>query len=751
MIKIYQGTQHQVNQHLLTLKNELAPVFCLYNHKEFPQGFGGMRMLVQYLKDQFSETEVQRILEADAAIASFIFPEMEKTLSESQKKEYLFYHARLESRLNVPYGLFERMAKLIGNLLESYEFAILIPDLRTIDSESLRVFENYYRSYPDSRRELVLGFPTDIVDVVDENGITWARFQGDVQYFIGGFQQYPQSETILLKNNPDATSARVTWNNYQLVTPEEATYNRISADVPLNSEQIREVIGVMDASYHRYSFRAVMLIGEKLLATQSRIDNVLKSYIHGLIGSAANFYQFSHHANPPFDLYMTHHFEEALRYEDRPAIRMALLYRISFTYAERRSEINIALEWAEQFVREAAALTVSQKQRDYHLSWAYNVRGYLYAHLGRIEEFAKDADNAYKLLDNGIKKMEKEEDTTFNYWLQDYKLSIFNLSIHQVYTGDEVNQYEYSKAWHKKMSDIMKFMPRIMLFDTFHWIDFHRNKFTLREALKSAEEGIQDAKFYKHGQIYVYTFCAADFTYRMGKAAEALELFKKAEEIRPYYNDLFYIYSMQWFIGNCYSRMKLYNEAESTYQAELAKSKTSEYRIILRCKLALVAAHKGEQNKVEVHINAAIEDALEYGEQNLLIKVASTAAYCLYAIGETEQAAAALSKAQELAQAPAEAEKSLNDAYLFEMYLHQLLIESYSEPVFLQALQHLRKALNDIESWWHLPAFKQFVTTFEKSNATRLADAQVIDGLNVFKAAFAERVESMVAEMATLN
>lgn len=749
MIQIYQGTQEQINYELFKIKSQLQRAFYLYNDNEFPEGFYGVRTLINHLKEQFNEREIQQLLQEHKAISCFIFPELENTFSEQERKEYLFYQARFESRLNVPYGLFEMVGRLVSRLIDGHSFSIIIPDLTIIDSESLRVFENYYRHHPESKNDLLLGFATDIVDTPDSNGITWKRSQGDVQYIVGGFSQYSNSEVIDIKSIiPEKKSADNVKKITRPLSQEEDLFNRLSNSGRMDDKQVMQVITFMNAAYGRYSFRAVILIGSKLLSVQPHLNPILKSYVHGLIGSAANFYQFSHHPNPPFDDYLTYHFEEALRYEDRPEMRTALLYRVTFTYAERKSDLENAAKWAEQFVKEANELALSWKQRDYHLAWAYNVIGHVYAHTNRFEYCARDAAKAYKLLNEGIKKMEKEEDPTFNYWLNDYKLSIFNLSIHQVYTGDEINEYEYSKQWYKKMASIMEFMPRIMLFDTFHWVDFHRNKFAMHDALRSAEEGIEDARSYKHGQIYVYTFCAADFNYRIGNASRALELFKKAEEIRPYYNDLLYIYSIPWFTGNCYMKLDAYDEAEAAFTGDLLKNNSPEYKISLRCKLALIAAKKNDKKEFEERINKAIDAAIENGEQNLLIKVASTAAYSLHLLQDKKNSVEALEKAREVANSPVEG-SSLNEAYLFEMHFYHLLIHGYDEEVFLSAIQLLRGALNDIETWWYLSLFKNYVRIFEKSNSGHLTNKTVKEQLEVFAAAISERREPATLQVAT--
>ncbi len=749
MIKIIQGTQNQINQYLFAQKNQLDQALCLYNSQTFPSGFFGVRMFIHYLEKRLGVNQVRKIIEANKAIASFIFPDLFKTLNDLEKREYYFYHASLESRLNVPYPLFEKVADFLSKIIKDHSFEIIIPKLSTIDSESLRVIENYYRHYPSNKQDLFVGFPTDMEDVVDANGIIWERYQGDIQYFVGGFMQYENSELI----SPLAYSNDVfpvTWNDYHDVNSEALVFNEMKDSDVLDEGKVNAILSIMNTSYERYSFRAVMAIGARLLECKVKLDPVLKAEIHCLIGSAASFYQFTHHANPPFDDYLAYHFQEALLHEKRAGIRLALYYRISFTYAERREDIDSAAKWTDQFVQEIAELELTDKQRDYHLSWAYNVRGHVYAHTNKFARAAEDAEKAFELLNSGIKKMEEEEDTLFNFWLNDYKLSIFNLTIHQVYTGDEVGELEYSKIWHKRMSYIMSFMPRIMLFDTFHWVDYHRNKFNMRAALQSAEEGINDAIAFKHGQIYIYTFCAADFNYRMGYHEKALDYFIKAEALRPLYNDLLFMFSMQWFIGNCYLQLNRWDEARAIFSNELKRNVSTDYNIQLRSKLALLSALMMRKLDAEQEMNAVIDEAVEHGEKNLLVKVATTAAVSLSCLNENELSIEAINNVLELVET-SDDEVSLNKGYLFETYMQALLIKGYDENICVNCMRLIPEALNDIENWQYLPLLKNSMTIFEENNANSEMRQELKENLAIFNLALLERKEVLANGIEQLN
>ncbi|MCA6361501.1 MAG: hypothetical protein IM638_00550 [Bacteroidetes bacterium] len=740
MIQVIQGAQHQINFFLHEFMQRESNVFVMHTHKEFPSGFYCMRMFTDYLKQRFGEEEVLQQLRADAAMNAFIYPEAASEMNDQDKKAFSSFSARFESRLNVPYGLFERLAALLSKLIGSNTINLIIPDIRMVDSESLRVIESYYRIYSPSSMSLYLGFTTDVIDKEDVNGIIWERYQGDVQFFAGGFLQYENVQHIKLT---DGETTSVIWNTYDVVTAEEAIYNQLVSAKHISELPLNEIRAQLHESYARFSFRAVMKTGVALLERPDFTDNAIRAEVHGLVGSAANFYQFTHHANPPFDDYLMYHLEEALKYETRADVRMALFYRICFTCAERRSDMPAAEKWINQFVEEVNTSSLSDVQRNYHLAWAYNVRGHVYAHTGRFEEVERDGEIAYQLLFDGIRKMEAEGETTYNVWLTDYRLSIFNLTIHQVYTGDEENEYAYSRKWHKRMDEIMSFMPRIMLFDTFHWIDYHRNKFDIINALKSAEEGIQDAIELKHGQIYVYTVCAADFNFRLGNIEKALDYFSRAEKLRPVYNDLFYFLSTSWFKACCLAKLGRYAEAEALFTDELKNNPAPDYRIGLISRLAVIEAGKGNRSEFEALINTAIDEAVDLGELNVLLKVALTSCQCLLQLGDNQNGREALEKVNELIQNAAHENETLSKTTLLETAVCNLMLNGYQENQVLAALGILKEALNDIESWQYLPVLSRFVEEFEMNKHHSSHENAVAEALEVFHFSFGQQREAI--------
>lgn len=746
MIQILQGTQLQIESKLMQHHLATASIF-IYDNAAFPKGWAGFRTLIHALKST-NKTQVATVIANNKALSSFIFPELESEFTEAEKEKYLFYHARFQSRLNVPYDLYKQMAFLLEEFLKNNTETIILPDLTRIDSETLRVFENYYRYFPESTQKMIVGFATDISDVEDADGITWERSEGTVQYFVGSLLMHKTTETILLTDAFETTPSETpSWKTQHIPNDEETLYNSLKPTI--TAEEAEKAIEMMRRSYARFSFRAAIKIGLRVLEYCKVLNQQQKATVHGLVGSSANFYQFSHHANPPFDAFLAHHLVKGLDGETAPEIRSALLYRITFTYAERMGNLEEALLWGEKTVDSALQNKLDEIAYNYHVAWSYIVRSDVYAHAGKFDKFVADSQKAYAILEKGIANMEEAPNNEYNYWLIDYRLSLFNMSIHQVYTGDELNEYDHSRIWYAKMSDIMKTMPKIMLFDTFHWVDYHRNKYEIANALKACEEGIEDAIELKHGQIYVYLFCAADFSYRMGNSAKAKEFFQSANDYRPMYNDLFMEISMNWFIANCQTRLEEFDEATALYNEELQIADTEEYQIKLYCKLAWIAAKRGNSEQFEAHINKTIDLAVGYGEQNLLLRVVTLAGNCLHELHKTQEAKDAYNQAFSLISSLNEVEQQdqLNHAYLLDLHIGYMIENGYNEKMTAQSLKLVPKALDDLESWWNLPRLLPFVNTFLKNNLTQ-HDKMLTEGIETFIKAIQQRTDINEAAIA---
>jgi tetratricopeptide (TPR) repeat protein len=729
MIQVVQGTQHQINFFLSEIHKQSDVVFVLHTNKTFPSGFYGIRMFIDFLKKTRGDQFIQQLLIANRPIAAFVYPELAKGMNDRERLEYQFFAARIESRLSVAYGLLERLAALISSLAGDENIDLLIPDIRTIDSESLRVIENYYRYHEHKNLNLYLGFTTDIIDDIDADGITWHRYQGDVQFFAGGFLQHENVEHII----PELGElAQADWGSPDEITEEEEVYNRIKSATALDDQLISEVFAQINQSYERYSYRAVMKIGLELLSREDFTSPLQRAQMHGWVGSAANYYQFTHHPNPPFDDFLVYHFQESLKHENQPEVRLAVHYRLCFTFAERRDDLVSAEKCTEDFIFEINNSSLSELQKNYHLSWAYNVRGHVYAHTGRFANAAADAEEAYKILYAGMRKIEQEENVEFNVWLKEYQFAVFNLTIHQVYTGDEENEYDYSNFWYKRMDDVMTFIPRILMFDTFHWVDYHRNKLDIVNALKSTEEAIADARKYKHGQIYIYTVCAADFNYRLGNIEKALDYFKRADKLRPIYNDLFYFLNINWFEGVCLMKLGRYEDAEAVFLQELKNNPTVDYRIQLITRLAMIAAIRTNKNEFETLMNTAIDEAVELGELNLLIQVAIASCRCLLEIDDKENASEALLKVIELRDSAIENNVELSKTVLLDSCIIQLTMNGYSHEIVEQVLTVLPEALNDIESWQHIDELAAFVEEYQNQLPDSAIESKLKKSLEVF-------------------
>ena len=73
--------------------------------------------------------------------------------------------------------------------------------------------------------------------------------------------------------------------------------------------------------------------------------------------------------------FIARHLEAALAEEKMPAVRCALLYRLTVAYSRRLGRLNEAERWAEVAIAEAEAIEVTD--RKYQTSWALNILAYV--------------------------------------------------------------------------------------------------------------------------------------------------------------------------------------------------------------------------------------------------------------------------------------------------------------------------------------------------------------------------------------
>ncbi|MEO1628492.1 MAG: tetratricopeptide repeat protein, partial [Bacteroidota bacterium] len=619
-------------------------------------------------------------------------------------------------------------------LLKPCDCQLFVPDMSQLDPETLRTFDHYYRFVPDASQQLIVGFPTDLVDRPDERGITWHRSTSTVQFFVGGWKLYPHATHIVLDQNAPAEET-VNWHETNIPSPEVQFLQSLD-EGNWTEDRVDALLNWMEQTYGRYSFRAVLKAGMNFLEKIDALDAVQRSTLHGLIGSAANFYQFSHLPNPPFDRFLVGEFHKALEHESRPAVRCALLYRIAFAYSERLENQEEAEKWADQAVEAAAHPHLSRLQQNYHLAWACNVRGHVYAFHDRYDDFVKDSALGYEILKSGVAQLEETSNDPFNYWLDDYRMSLFNLAIHQIYTGDETDRYDYSREWFPITEGVVKKMSPMLRFDTFHWIEYYRNKLSLRDALAAAERGIADAFKFKHHQIYIYSFCAADLSYRIGDAAKAVEFFQMAKKHRPVYNDIFKGLSPDWFIAKCHERLGQKDKAAAIYQSLLTLEKDEHLSMKCCLQLAQMEARRSQRETADQYINQAIDLALKQAGPNPLLKVAATAGQCLHWLGDEAGARDAYQRANDLSAG----QDAINGHYLLESLVGQLIAFGYDEALAERAIRLIPEAIDEIDSWWNLNELRPFIELY--TEGSNKEDQDIQNGLQVFETALAERIDS---------
>ncbi|NOQ70390.1 MAG: hypothetical protein GQ574_00185 [Crocinitomix sp.] len=702
MIKILKGSKKAVTNAFIEKQNQDG--HWMYALASFPIGWFGIRLIM----DQVDSERCQRVVSNNKAVCSFVIPSLIKELNQKEQDERHLLKAKVYSHMNRPYEIFEAMADVLKELLDSEQRTLFIPDMAPLDFESIQTINTYLRLYATEAPDMFVGFATDLEPSwQDENGIIWERNPLVVQNMISSFQV--NGEMIEVYENENNTEQRelATYSDLDFALhahPEQECVALLESGVELSAEQTDSIIEVIENSFENYSFRGAVKLGLMLSKYDKKQRTEKTNRLHTLIATAAHFLQFSHDGNPPFDAFLEGTLKKALEEDKRPAIRCALLYRMAFTLAERKEDFEGGLPFADLAVKEATDLIETAPLMGIYVkSWAHMIRGFIYGFQSKLDAFNDDVTLAIKLVRAQIPALKNATSAEDKSWQIEYDAGLFSHTNHQIFTAEELGLHDYTTKLFAQTEAVMNQVHPINLFDPFHWVDFHRNKYQFTEALVAARRGIKDGMIYSNGiYIYIYYFCAGDISYRIGENEDALDFLLNAEKIRPIYNDMFDGYPLNVFIADCQILLGQLDSAEERLISELTRSNEADIRI----KLATIYALRGNEKIATDYMNEAIEIASGKETLMALIEVATAAGKIGQTLSNNDQALEAYEQALDFIAEGIEGYDFMNATVLTDLYLGLLELNGYDLELVAKFLKLIPKAVDTPEAW---PSFSRAI------------------------------------------
>lgn len=758
MKKVYIGNRVQLDSKFLELEKQYKDktVLWLYNNEEFPLGWKILNLLIDELKQSFGGQKIDAILNKHKVIASYAIPSMYNTLTDQELKEWHYHSTKLYTQTNRPVFIHNEWGKVLYELLTEHDCIILIPDLSLIDSESLGTISGMFQQYPEMKQVIISGVANNYRKQDDSNGLCWKQGDVNIQSYINSLQLFDDFEKEILPNSETSQNNTLTRKSTQDIAKANEEYKVhlwLSNDEESNiKENTTYIVEVIKRAYQRFAYKSAIYLGLDALRFKDDFSKSEQAMLYGLIGSAGHFDQLSHHEHTNFDNFLIHHLTEAINLETDPILRCSLHYRLVYAIAEREDDFETSVKWVEQEINEASNSNLSSIQKAHQQAWGYSISGHININKGEEDAFNKDIEQTFSILELEMTRLfdgETYKDLDpleLKFWQEEFCLSHFHFAAHQVFFGDELDMPDYSRKWIGKAKESLAKVSDKNRFDVFHWIEYHRSKLELNKALECCDYGIEDAYKHKNTLMYLYQFSAADICYRIGDYEKAADYYENAKRLRPHFHDVFGALSIDLLIGYALLKTDKYKEAEPIFIAELNSEKDTEpnmFHVKLWTYLALISAKEGKDDLANERINKAIEYAVEIGDKNILVFVASHAGEVASIIGNKEDAINAYAQSLDIAKnEEGILSNQLDNANVLYAVLGHFKHSGYTEQLLIELLKNTKAnlILDSGDGWALLHDFLPYIATVLNSgNPIIIEDEDLKEGIKLLKQAANER------------
>jgi len=702
-----------------------------------PRSWNGVRNLLAELARRRGRGAVEKVLARHRAAASRLLPRLAADLSAAERAAARRMTACAESHLShnllVQRPLFEAWAELLAELAAGTTF--VVPDVARLDRASLGALRTLYRRHPRRAPDLLLGFDPRRPDPKpDGEGLIWELPAADVLQVVLGFQTLADTEVLEAEAGggerpergqpPEGALAASPWED----AVEAAAWGLLGRREPLDALGVERFVTAIQAAFGRFAFTASLHLGLGLLASEASLTPEQTAEVHGLVALAAHNRQFRSLGNRRLAELLEGHLRAAWERETRPARRSALAYRLAVTVGRRRKEPEAALEWATRSVDEARRDGIERRQAAHLEAWGRNIRAYCWMETGRSAAAVEDCETAFALLDDVVRAETGETDraaanaaTAPEPLVREiaftHALLADNLAALAEMEGDD----EAFVRWKEIGESPAEGVPGLVRFEGLSWVRFHRRRGRLDLALPRALAALEAAHAEQDAlREYRYAVQAADLLDRLGRSAEALELFRRARELRSRLGDPAFLRPVTAAEAAAARRAGRLDEARARLEEALAETE-SPARAELLAALGEVAAAADDGAEAERRIGEAVEEAVAGGARDVLLRVAVAAGEASQVLGRRDEAREAYGRALDLVGSTGE-EPDLEAqpppaADLLAVRLG--LAETSPEPPtcddLRQLLALLPEALDDADTWARIPRLVSLVRRAETS------------------------------------
>jgi tetratricopeptide (TPR) repeat protein len=699
--------------------------------------WNGVRNLLAGVARRRGTDFVAGVLARRPAAASLVPGCFQGELSAADRAERELLAARPDSHLShnllIQRPMFAAWAELLHALLDNGGFTLLVSDLARLDRESLAALRAFYRRFPASAPDLVVGYdPRHDTPAPDSHGLIWESPADDVWRIALGFRALPGAVTEDLEDRGKIDPAA-------FAAPDED-------GGPLEDGAAERAVDEMRAAFRAFGFSTVVRLGLALLRHEPRLDPERTAELHGLLGLAAHNRQFLTRGNRRLADFLEGHFRAALAAERDPVRRSCLCYRLAVVFGRRKGEPEPALAWARQAIEEAETPGLPPLRKAHLQGWAHNIEALALLRSGRPAEAEVSCERAFALLDEALAGLPAgvEPSTAPDQLVREaaftHSLLADNLAALAKTAGDAGRLAH----WKEIADRLGEHFPGLSRFESVTWIEIFRERRELRNALARAEHGLEDARAEQDAlREYEYEVHSADLHDRLGEVEAAFAAFERARDLRHRLGSPRFLRPVEIPAAAAAARAGRTAEARFQFQLLLELETSDATAAQLLAAMAGLAAREGDAGEADERMNEAIGRAVESGERDALLAVAVAAGRACQVLGWDEAARDAYRRALEIAgPAGSAGEDSAPPASLLWAALLGAWETGDPDPeIPVRCLLQTGPALEDADAWWDLPRLVRALAAIAVTAPGRLADPALAESLRDLRAAAAERAD----------
>ena len=700
MFSVFTGQQGSPRNYLAAKAPPEPATLWVESDRHFEMTHQVMRRLVPHLRSLVGHEVVEAAIERHKPALSMVFGKLTHQLTPRQQRERRRLCARLDSNithnLTVALPFVHQCCQLILDVLQGKHLRLVFPHVGNLDWCSQQVLKVLYKDFPHCNIGCLFGF-SGLPTQTEDSGIVFRYTNPVVKSFLYSFRTVKGFEVHAIDPQPERHLEVVSLVDPYDDNLEFQMLQRAQAEEAAMNRDPDSVLEVIESCFESYGYTSALFLGTKLLQSGARLTSSQLARVHGIVALTAHNRQFFAEGNRPLADFLQTHYEASLTHEVDPAHRICLHYRLAVTCARRKRQLEPAAGYIHAGLKELEDSDIPEPQRSCLDAWLRNIHSFVLMHQRNFTLAVEEHENAFcrlsKLVPRGL-------------WANEVKFSTAVLAENLGLLFNLKGNADASRHWYNIEESLSKKWPILDAVPSAEWQNFYGRNFMLKEAVTHATKGVRKAAATFHFNLeYFFILTLADLYYRMGDTVSSLTYFEEAAQLQTLTES---VYGTPFLLRGGAASSALKSGDPDRAQDHLDQITTKDLNLAsqsrFHCLQATLYAARGDAVQAETTMNRAIELAVEQGEQNLLVQVATTAGELCLSLGRMEEAASAFAQGWSLSGAGQKDAPELLPATTFPLLLGMLNCGQGDETLLSKAIALAPAALaQSREPWWLLP------------------------------------------------